>query len=177
MAQPMSGRVEVGNGDSLVQVRVGGRANHLIAQPLREFGNEMMRRGYREFRIDLQDCLYIDSTFAGVLSGLALKLKDLGGTVTLLRSPDRCTELLMTLGVDPLFAFDESPLPPLAPDAPMRLLPMAARSREAWASTILEAHRLLAQAEGANDRRFEDVVEMLRNDLPRNRENKGRFRN
>ena len=161
MAQSSNGRIEVGNTGSQVRLVVGGRATHLISQPLREFAALMIRRGYRDFVADLADCVYIDSTFAGVLAGISLKLKEVGGSLTLQRAPDRCHELLTTLGLEPLFVFDGAPLsgPPL--DVPLRLLPMAARSREAWAGTILEAHKLLAQTETAHDGRFEDVVEFL----------------
>lgn len=57
----------------------------------------------------------------------------------------------------------------------LQALPLAARSREARAGTILEAHRLLAEAERANETRFEDVLEFLKTDLPDSIA--GRFKN
>ena len=174
MGQPMTGRVEVSSTGDEVRIRVTGRATHLISQPLREYAWQMIRRGSRAFFIDLADCLYLDSTFAGVLVGMSMKLKGVDGVLTLQRVPARCAELFATLGVEALFKFDERPSPPS--DLQPQALPMAARSREAWAGTILEAHRLLAEAERANETRFEDVIEFLKSELPAGRD-PGKFKN
>ena len=177
MAQLSSGRIEVGSSGSQVRIRVSGRATHLVSQPLREYSGKMMRHGYREFVIDLTDCTYLDSTFAGVLAGISLKLRQSDGTVTLQRVPPRCAELLATLGIEPLFQIVVACLPNEGLEVPMQLLPVAARSHEAWAGTILEAHRLLAEAERANESRFEDVVEFLKSEAPGGDGSGGKFRN
>jgi anti-sigma B factor antagonist len=174
MAQPTTGRIEVSSTGNEVRIRVTGRATHIISQPLREYAWQMVRRGSRNFFIDLGDCLYIDSTFAGVLVGMSMKLKDVDGSLTLQRVPARCAELFATLGVETLFTFDEQP--PAPSDIQLQALPMAARSREAWAGTILEAHRLLAEAERANESRFEDVIDFLKSELPPGRD-PGKFKN
>lgn len=166
MAQPTAGRIEASNTGSEVRLRVSGRATHIISQPLREYAWQMIRRGYREFFIDLADCLYLDSTFAGVLAGASMKLKEAGGSLTLVCVPPRCAELLLTLGIEPLFKYAADPLTEPEAGSELKSLPLAARSREAWAGTILEAHRLLAEAERANESRFEDVLEFLKTDMP-----------
>lgn len=174
MGQPTTGRIEVSSSGPQVRIRVTGRATHIISQPLREYAWQMIRRGSREFFIDLADALYLDSTFAGVLVGISMKLKENDGSLTLLRVPARLTELFATLGVEAMFKFDAQPAP--STDDPLQALPMAARSREAWAGTILEAHRLLAEAERANESRFEDVIEFLKAELPPGRD-PGKFKN
>ena len=175
MAQPTTGRIEVSSSGNQVRIRVTGRATHIISQPLREYAWSMIRRGSRAFFIDLGDCLYLDSTFAGVLVGMSMKLKEVDGSLTLQRVPARCTELFATLGVESLFDLASEPLP-ATNDLPLEPLPMAARSREAWAGTILEAHRLLAEAERANESRFDDVIDFLKSELPPGRD-PGRFKN
>jgi anti-sigma B factor antagonist len=125
MAQPTTGRIEVSSSGNEVRIRVTGRATHIISQPLREYAWQMVRRGSREFFIDLGDCLYLDSTFAGVLVGLSMKLKDVDGTLTLRRSPARCAELFATLGVESLFSFDDKAID--STEAALEPLPMAAR--------------------------------------------------
>ena len=161
MAHFASGRIEVGTSGGQVRIRVDGRGTHLISQPLREYCGEMMQHGYRDFVVDLTSCVYLDSTFAGVLAGISLTVRKNAGSVTLERVPPRCAELLAMLGIDPLFQVVAA-APNLGP-APVVLhpLPMVARSREAWANTVLEAHRLLAEAERSNERRFADVIEFL----------------
>jgi len=164
MALVAAGRVEVGTSGGQVRIRVSGRANHLISQPLREFAMRMVREGCRDFRVELRDCLTIDSTFAGVLAGLSLKLKELAGSVTLVRVPPRCAELLATLGIDGLFGWGADVPGRESDTSKLATLPSSARSKEAWASTILEAHRLLASADPANAGGYEDVVEVLKAD-------------
>lgn len=175
MAQPTTGRIEACSSGSEVRLRVSGRATHIISQPLREYAWQMIRRGYRDFFIELTDCLYLDSTFAGVLAGTAMKLREAGGKLTLVCLPPRCAELLVTLGIEPLFNYSAAPLSDPQPGSELQALPMAARSREAWAGTILEAHRLLAEAERANETRFEDVLEFLKSEMPGS--TAGKFKN
>lgn len=162
MARASAGRVEVCTAGTAVRIRVSGRATHLISQPLREYGVQMIRRGLRDFVVDLSGCVYLDSTFAGILAGLAMKLKAAGGALTLRQVPARCSELIATLGIESLFGFDDQ----ATTDTNMEALPGAARSREAWAGTIVEAHKVLARAEQSNEGRFEDVLEFLRTELP-----------
>jgi anti-anti-sigma regulatory factor len=38
----------------------------------------MIRRGHREFVVDLGDCELMDSTFMGTLAGVALRLREIG---------------------------------------------------------------------------------------------------
>lgn len=165
MAQTTAGRVEVCSSGGKVRIRVSGRATHLISQPLREYGLKMIRSGLTDISIDLGGCVYLDSTFAGVLAGLSMKLKDVGGSLTLRQVPARCGEVLQTLGILRLFQL-EAAADAVDPAAHVTALPTGARSREAWAGTILEAHRLLADAERANEGRFEDVLEFLRTEMP-----------
>ena len=56
----------------------------------------MMNRGYREFIIDLRNCVMMDSTFMGTLAGVALRLKELGhGHLHVVHCGARSHELLI----------------------------------------------------------------------------------
>src|SRR5438105_12357882 len=104
MAQLAAGRVLVGTPSGHVLIRVEGRGTHMNSQPLRDFVMEMVRRGYAEFDLDLTDCLYVDSTFAGVIVALSLQVRESsGGRVALFGANARCREQLHTLGVEHLF--------------------------------------------------------------------------
>src|SRR5678809_1266933 len=104
MAQLAAGRVLVGTPGGHVLVRVEGRGTHMNSQPLRDFVMEMVRRGYCDFDMDLTECLYVDSTFAGVLVALSLHVREnLGGHVFLFGANSRCREQFHTLGVEHLF--------------------------------------------------------------------------
>src|SRR5687767_8124735 len=74
-----NGRVEVGVDGTRIVMRIVGFANHRLCQPVQEFALAMVSVGYRRFEIDLGVCTQIDSTFIGVLAGLAIKIAPDGG--------------------------------------------------------------------------------------------------
>jgi anti-anti-sigma regulatory factor len=134
------------------------------SQPLRDFVMEMVRRGYCDFDMDLTECLYLDSTFTGVLVALSLHVREnLGGHVSIFGANVRCREQLHTLGVDHLFEMAAEGLKPQgsASNDNLEALPWPYRSREAWAGTILEAHETLAKVDPANGARLQDVIEYM----------------
>ena len=68
----------VGTADRVVWVRVEGKGSFLNSTGLKEFAKEMTNRGYREFVVDLHNCPLMDSTFMGTLTGVALRLREIG---------------------------------------------------------------------------------------------------
>src|SRR5947208_16532237 len=94
----------VGVNGPAVWVRVEGKGNFLNSGSLKEFAQEMVNRGYREFVIDLEHCAMMDSTFMGTMAAVALRLKELGqGHLHVIRCGDRSRELLSGLGLDQIF--------------------------------------------------------------------------
>jgi anti-sigma B factor antagonist len=155
----------VGTADRVVWVRVEGKGSFLNATGLKEFAKEMTNRGFRQFVVDLNHCPLMDSTFMGTLTGMALRLRELGsGEVRVIRLNDRNRDLLTNLGLDQLMSLDannttsgvqpnQHPLPADTPDKQER------------AQTMLESHENLVRADAANAAKFKDVLEYLRQDL------------
>src|SRR3954469_17652084 len=97
----------VGTTDRVVWVRVEGKGSFLNATGLKEFAKEMTNRGFREFVVDLDKCPLMDSTFMGTLTGMALRLRELGsGEVRIVRLNERNRDLLQNLGLDQLMTLD-----------------------------------------------------------------------
>src|SRR5256712_6815926 len=87
-----------------VWVRVEGKGNFLNSGSLKEFAQEMVNRGYREFVFDLEHCAMMDSTFMGTMAAVALRLKELGqGHLHVVHCGDLSRELLFGLGLDHIF--------------------------------------------------------------------------
>src|ERR1700730_7087246 len=97
--------IQVGvNGDA-VWVKVEGKGSFLNSGDLREFTREMVNRGYREFVVDLEKCVMMDSTFMGTMAGVALRLKELGhGHLHVVHCGERSRNLLSGLGLDQIFS-------------------------------------------------------------------------
>src|SRR6202047_4314924 len=95
----------VGVNGPAVWVKVEGRGSFLNSGNLKEFAREMVDRGYREFVIDLERCVMMDSTFMGTMAGVALRLKELGqGHLHIVRCGNRSRDLLSGLGLDQIFS-------------------------------------------------------------------------
>jgi anti-anti-sigma regulatory factor len=154
--------IQVGVSGPVVWVRVAGRGSFLESGSLKEFGREMVNRGYREFIFDLQDCAMMDSTFMGTMAGMALRLKELGqGHLRVIHCGDRSRELLSGLGLDQIFDIQANGA--TAPEC--EALAKTDNVKREQAATMLEAHEALCEAEPENLTRFKDVLEYLKQDL------------
>ena len=145
----------------MVWVRVAGRGSFLESGSLKEFGREMVNRGYREFVFDLQECAMMDSTFMGTMAGMALRLKELGqGHLRVIHCGDRSRDLLSGLGLDQIFDIQAN-----GAAAPECEALGKTESKREQAATMLEAHEALCEARPENLTRFKDVLEYLKQDL------------
>ena len=164
----MQSSIQVGVNGSAVWVRVEGRGSFLNSGNLKEFAQEMVNRGYREFVIDLQNCAMMDSTFMGTMAGVALRLKELGqGHLHVVRCGNRSRELLSGLGLDQIFDIHSNgSLAPACQSLEEAVQPPApAEKKQEQAQTILAAHEALCEASPENFLRFKDVLDYLKQDL------------
>lgn len=152
-------------------VRVSGRATFKIGTALKQFGQAAVDGGCRLMLFDMTDCTGMDSTFMGVLAGLALRLRRQDGALHLFNLSERTRGLVGTLGLDQVvgaYAVGQTPeeLRPLA-ETSLRMTTLAAggESKTTTARTMLEAHEQLVEVDAANRPRFKDVLTFLREDL------------
>lgn len=158
----MESSIQVGVNGPVVWVRVTGRGSFLESGSLKEFGREMVNRGYREFVFDLQDCAMMDSTFMGTMAGMALRLKELGqGHLRVIHCGERSRDLLSGLGLDQIFDIQANGA--TAPEC--EDLEKTEDAKREQAATMLEAHEALCEAQPENLTRFKDVLEYLKQDL------------
>jgi len=124
----------------------------------------MVNRGYREFIIDLEKCLMMDSTFMGTMAGVALRLKELGrGHLHVVHCGPRSHELLSGLGLDQIFDIHSDGSP--APQCEILDHNSADAEKKRQAETMLAAHEALCRADPENLLRFKDVLDYLKQDL------------
>ena len=140
-----------------VWVRVEGRGTFQNSAGLKEFADEMMRRGHREFVVDLVDCELMDSTFLGTLTGVALGLRP-AGRLTVVRANPRNSDIMRNLGLDRIFDVEDKPP---APEPEKMSSAEPGGPQPAARRTIVEAHENLVAASPENAVRFKDVLEFL----------------
>ena len=158
-------------------IKVAGRGTVHNSAALKDFGLSAMAVGARRFVFDMTHCTGMDSTFMGVLAGLALRLKRRdGGPFVLANLNTKTLGLLRTLGIDRLV---ETHLQGATPrefmelmeeqdDSLARLEPSSTNEREA-AEMVYDAHSRLADLQSENAARFRDVLAYLKEDVEQKR--------
>ena len=160
----MQSSILVGVNGPAVWVRVEGKGNFLNSGSLKEFAQEMVNRGYREFVVDLEHCAMMDSTFMGTLAAVALRLREIGqGHLHVVHCGERSLELLSGLGLDQIFDIHSNGA--TAPECREMNENAAAPRKKETTETMLEAHEALCDAAPENLSRFKDVLEYLKQDL------------
>ncbi|MDZ4200220.1 MAG: STAS domain-containing protein [Kiritimatiellia bacterium] len=165
--------------DRSAVVRVQGRGSFKLGAALREFATSAMAAGADRLILDLEVCVGMDSTFMGVVAGLALNQNTQGtGRVIFTNLTERTRHLLCTLGLDrfvDLHMAGQTPEDLAAALVPPRA-PKEAAVRDSGAplsKTILDAHEALVSLDAENLGRFRDVLEFLRKDVAQGSSGKG----
>jgi anti-anti-sigma factor len=145
-------------------VRIEGRACFQNSPCLRDFFTELLRQGKTRFVLDFQHCASMDSTFLGVLAGVALELKRKTppGSLVLARVGARNLELIRNLGLHRLLTVDTG-ASAVNSDHCRDALQCQNRTELESARLVLEAHENLVTADEANRSKFQDVLAFLRN--------------
>jgi len=164
----MSANLSVLVGKDFACVKIAGRANFTSSPDFKKLLEQLAQKGYANFIIDLSECVLMDSTFLGVLSGFGLKLNPTGAPdkcgVELFNMNARVAELLENLGAIHLFKVTEGVLQ-LPGDAKACTTESANATREEITRTSLEAHQTLMAVNPENVARFKDVAQFLAEDL------------
>jgi anti-sigma B factor antagonist len=158
-------------GEKFACIKIIGRANFNSSVDFKTLVNELRAKGFGYFILDLSECVLMDSTFLGVLTGFGLKMSpnpEQGGdgSIELLNANARIAELLENLGVIHLFRLTQGELKETSePETQTHVncVPTKLEVTEA----CLEAHRTLMAVNPENVARFKDVTTFLAEDLKR----------
>ncbi len=147
-----------------VLVRIEGRASFLNSACLRDFMMQMLKSGKTRFAVDFLRCTSMDSTFLGVLAGIALELRKRSpkGSLVLTRMGQRNLELVRNLGLHMLLTVDMSEMG-ANPDSRDMPLVCGDRGELENARLVLEAHENLVSADESNRGKFQDVLAFMKN--------------
>ncbi len=148
-----------GERESVLYLRVTGHITARVCGGLRKRTSERFSAvpPPTGFVVDLSECVYMDSTFIGLLVSMNKNLNRVsGGRMTLLRPGETCIGLLDGLGVSLLFSIrDESG------DLPGDLSNVA-ENEETTPELLLHAHEELMEANPANRAKFAGLQQVLR---------------
>ena len=151
--------------DGAYLVEVSGRANFDYAVPLRELSGKLTESV--KLQIDLSNCEAMDSTFMGVLTMLALKLRKSGAKIMLINASEQLNKLLRDLGVAKLFNFVSGDETVKNNGVKTEVQLSGKASLLTTAQTVVDAHKTLVEADSSNAEKFDKVIEFAEQDVER----------
>ena len=149
--------------DSIVYCRVVGIGNMNNCAPFQDFSCRLQEQGYHEFVLDLSQCEGLDSTFLGILLGIALGNQGVRCKVVVVNANDSIQRILTEVGIDRLLEVFGEPMQ--LPHIPMRRLDEVPGNDSDRITMILQAHENLCRLEGSNQERFGNFIKILRTEL------------
>jgi anti-anti-sigma regulatory factor len=157
-------------GDKFACIKIIGRANFSSSIDFKTVINELRQKSYTHFVVELSECVLMDSTFLGVLTGFGLRLapseaQPESRALELLNPNARITELLENLGVIHLFSLAQGELAELHCRVAHTEVSPLNPSKEEVTRACLEAHETLMAANPKNIAKFKEVTAFLAEDL------------
>lgn len=151
-------------------LRIQGRGTFKTSPSLKQYCLQRLEKGTRDFIFDFDQCAGMDSTFMGVLAGLASRLGGERGPVKGINLGPKIIGLLETLGLDEvmeLYPRGETPekLPLSSCSEDLKQLETKEPGRLEAAEVMLEAHQELVDLSPENLPKFKDVLTFIREDL------------
>lgn len=170
-----SASIKVGQIDGYSWIRINGRGDVFLAPSVKKFTDKILgqkqstNRNPAKFVIDMEDCTGMDSTFMGMMAGLAIKLQGVSNScLQLCGVNSQNQESLEELGIASLVEINptasewcdscdkvRSELRNWSPDGQAKPDP----------KLILDTHKTLGSLNDQNKKAFSDVIETFEDQL------------
>lgn len=157
--------------DHTAIIRVEGRGSFKISPPMKQFIHQIIEHESADsILVEMSHCTGMDSTFMGVVAGVACFVKSKPTSFQLINLSEKNQKLLVTLGVDRVVDYSMS-----ASEEQQSLLTRVEESSKTLeadmsdkleaAKTTLEAHEKLVEINPENLVKFKSVLEYLQDDV------------
>lgn len=158
--------------DRTAVIRVNGRGSFKISPPMKQFIHQAINSVSADrILIEMSNCSGMDSTFMGVVAGIACYIKSKPAfSFKLINLSEKNKKLLVTLGVDRVVDFSLS-----ASEEEIGILNQLNGSSQTiktdmsskfdTAKTTLEAHETLVDINPDNLGKFKSILEYLQEDV------------
>ena len=154
-----SGVFRIARQGDAVYVRVVGLATMTNSVTFKEFADRMGEQGFRRFIVDLGECRGVDSTFMGLLLGLAHPAREKGkppappDALTVVNAGAHCRKQMESIGLHRLLKIPVEPSE-LPRGLELHELPEAETSPTARLKLIMKAHQDLVAIDKKNEEKF-----------------------
>lgn len=162
----------VGRIDKTAWVRIEGVATKDTSIGIKQYFSDKFSEGFRNFIVDLGACRMIDSTFIGILTGLAGNIaeEESGGDVKVIHTNERNEKSICKLGLDSMITIKRGGIDSEEVENQIKerldLLDFDDDiDTVEKTAVILEAHEDICSANEENVDEFCDVLSLLRKEL------------
>lgn len=163
---PADGHIDIALCEKLIYVKVIGLASMNNSMSLLELSVALLDSGYAEVVFDLRQCEGMDSTFLGVIAGIATHGPDRKGpTVTVVNCGTECMNSLEIVGLTKFVQIKTDPV--ATPDVEMFRLDEEEIPDVDRVRFIKEAHEQLTLIDQRNRDLFGPLLRMLSDELAR----------
>lgn len=149
-----------------VCLKINGRASYLNCAPLNDFFKNLIKKQKLHFIVDFGNCNGVDSTFLGLIAGIALELKKTGleGSITLYNLESRNLEVVKNLGLHRILNINPKANKPKQSSTKknQESLPIPEEEGHSNAQEMLDAHQNLIDIDSDNLNKFQDVISYLK---------------
>jgi sigma-B regulation protein RsbU (phosphoserine phosphatase) len=160
-ATPTGVKLSCGECAEYTFFRIEGRGTWTDSQDFYEVARGVAESG-RSLSIDLQDCVYLDSTFLGTIHELVTASVAAGGEPALQGIRPELRRLFEELCMDAVLAHADAP----ERSAPVGLAPLERSADDLRRQQrVLRAHETLSSLSASNREQLEQVVQSLRAEL------------
>ena len=143
-------------------IRLIGPATFTAAPTLLEFVDRVLENGACEVSLDLAECCWMDSTFAGSLVSLSKKRNRDRPLRLKLHNPSKsCLEGLARMNLDKLFSIDAAGAPD---DAAWEAVEAGDVPKDELAEVVIRAHEDLGSADPGNEQ-FGRIADAMRKNI------------
>ena len=160
--------------DSSIYIRVNGRGSFRNSPALKEYVKKQLSdKSSKKIFIDMNCCVGMDSTFMGVLAGLAgLTKKTSRHSFSLINLSKKNEKLLITLGVSKIVNYTSSNNNSISKKIEEDDLSVLPSNQNKTTQVSLDAHKKLIEIDPSNKKEFKSVIELLEKDLKKSKEKK-----
>lgn len=149
-------------------LKIQGRATYLNCGPLNDFFDRVIKKHGTNIVIDFEECTGMDSTFLGLLVGVALELKHVNhkGSICLQHVKGRNLELIKNLGLDRMLSINTEVSINAKEENNFEMkLKTLGTEESVCPEAILKAHQNLVCANSSNLHKFQDVISFLKKQI------------
>ena len=145
-------------------IRIMGRGTFQNSHSIKRWFLDNIERGYDKIIIDLSECMGMDSTFMGILTGLSLRMRKRGlGPISIINVSMHNMRLLATLGLDKFLNIKDDCS--IDNNLTWEILPATVVDKLNMTKHMLGAHEDLIETGEDALKEFKGVHKMLKDDL------------